>query len=100
MPLVQVQVPHQLTREIAILRLQEYGQRMRGEHGAKVADLEEIWQDGIAQFSFRALGFSVSGQTIVNDESAEIHVRLPLAAIPFRGLIEKEIAERLGQALS
>lgn len=100
MPQVKVHVEHQLPREVAIDRLQQYSQRIRGDFQREVAEVQETWSDGIAQFSFRVMGFSVSGRTIVHFDRAEVHVQLPFAAIPFRGMIEKEIVQRLEQALS
>lgn len=100
MPEVRVQVSHQLTRDIAVVRLREYSRRIQDEHGDQVSELEELWtEDGRGEFSFRVLGFAVSGTTIVHHDSAIVHIQLPFAAIPLRGLIEKEIANRLAMAL-
>ncbi len=101
MPQIKVQVPHQLERDVAISRLQNYSRQMKDNFSEHVSDMEETWSDaGVAEFSFRAFGFKVSGTTAVHAIYAEVHVQLPFAAIPLRGIIEKEIATRLESALS
>jgi hypothetical protein len=93
-------VPHQLERQIAIDRLQRYSQQMRDVAGDHVSDVSETWnEDGVAQFSFRAMGMEVSGTTTVLDSVAEVLIRLPFAALPLRGLIEREVSQRLAAAL-
>ncbi len=101
MPKIKVQVPHQLERDVAISRLQSYSRQMKVNFSDQVSDMEETWTDaGVAEFSFRAFGFKVSGTTSVYAIHAEVHVQLPFAAIPLRGVIEKEIANRLISALA
>jgi hypothetical protein len=74
---------------------------MKDRFGGQVSQLEEVWgDDGVGSFSFRAFGFQVTGTTTVQREFAEVEVQLPFAAIPLRGLIEKEIANQLETALA
>lgn len=101
MPQVRVRVVHQLERDAAIVRLRSHSQQMKDRFGGQVSQLEEVWSDdGVGSFSFRAFGFQVTGTTTVQREFAEVEVQLPFAAIPLRGLIEKEIAIQLENALA
>jgi hypothetical protein len=101
MPKIRVQVPHQLEREVAVDRLQSYSRQIKSDFSEHVSHVEETWSEqGTAEFSFKAFGLRISGTTIVHAMYAEVHVQLPFAAIPLRGLIEKEIANRLELALS
>ncbi len=101
MPQIRVQVSHSLDRQIAIHRLRAYSQQMQSDFGDQVSNLEETWTaEGVGEFSFRVLGFKVTGTTTANAIHAEVVVQLPFAAIPLRGLIEKEIATRLESALA
>ena len=101
MPEVNVRVAHDLQREEAIERLQRYSQEMRGSFSTHVSEIEEVWtDDGQATFSFRAMGMTVSGTTIADHAQVHVSVKLPFAALPFRGMLEKEISERVQQALA
>src|SRR5262245_6524784 len=101
MPNVRIQVSHALSRQVAMDRLRQYSQKLQTDFADKVTNFEEKWTaEGIANFAFRVMGFSVSGTTAVNDDQVQVDVQLPFAAIPFRGIIEKEIASRLEAALT
>lgn len=101
MPQVRVQVSHSLDRHIAVKRLRGYSQQLQKDHGHQISQLEETWNDeGVGEFSFRVLGFKITGTTTIHAVHAEVEVQLPFAAIPLRGLIEKEIANRLEAALA
>lgn len=100
MPNLQVSVPHQLNRVEAYDRLRMYSSQVRSDFAAQVTHVEEHWsEDGVATFSFRLMGFRVSGKTVALEDQVHVAVDLPFAAIPIRGLIEKEIVTRIQSAL-
>ena len=66
----------------------------------RVTDVEESWdEDGNLNFSFKALGFEVSGQMVTCDSQVTVAGNLPFAALPFRGAIESEVKQRLQEAI-
>ena len=97
---LKVVVPHQLDKVVAYDRLRVYSDQVRGDFAAQVTHVEEHWSDdGIATFSFRLMGFRVSGTTTTLEDQVLVAIDLPFAAIPIRGLIEKEIVTRIQTAL-
>jgi hypothetical protein len=101
MPQVRVQVPHSLDHKVAVDRLRRYAEKMQVDFKDHVSHMRENWSDdGVVEFSFRVLGFQVTGTTTIAAFYAEILLQLPLAAYPMRGMIEREIATRLASALA
>jgi hypothetical protein len=97
---LEVHVPHQLDRDSAVDRLRAYSSQLRGDFAGQVTHVEETWDDnGVATFSFRMMGFRVSGVTTTREEAVVVAVDLPFAALPIRGLIEREIKNRIQMAL-
>lgn len=100
MPSFQVQVDHQTDRQSAISCLRQYAETVRQELAGQVSDVSEQWDDdGNLAFSFSAMGMTVSGQMRTCEQQVSLNGKLPFAAIPFRGMIEQKIAERLRLAL-
>ena len=100
MPNFQVEVSHQLERELAAEKLRRYSEAAKSEMPAEISNLEEIWdEEGNLVFSFTALGFKVSGQMISYAEIIVVSGKLPFAALPFRGMIEKQLVARIQSAL-
>lgn len=100
MPNFQVEVPHQLPRDEAASKLRQFSDQAREQMPAEISDLQEDWDDnGNLDFSFKAMGFKVSGQMVSSSETVVISGNLPFAALPFRGLIEQKLVERIQLAL-
>ena len=97
---LKVVVPHQLDKVAAYDRLRTYSDQVRGDFAGQVTHVEEHWSDdGIATFSFRMMGFRVSGKTITLEDQVLVALELPFAALAIRGMIEKEIVQRIQSAL-
>lgn len=95
-----VDVHHHLDREDSGLRLRTFADRVREDLPGGVEDVRESWDDaGNVEFSFRAWGFAVSGR--MENRAGLVHVSgtIPLAALPFRGMIEREIRNKVLEAL-
>lgn len=100
MPNFQVQVPHQLGKEVAFEKLKSFAEIVRQEMAGQVSDVEETWDDqGNFQFSFSAMGLSISGQMATSEDNVAVSGKIPFAAVPFKGMIEKTIAEKIEHAL-
>lgn len=98
MPSISLNVPHALAPEEALKRIKNLVKDMKKKFGDKVTDVEEQWEDMHGTFSFRAMGFTVSGTLDIHDDAVELNGTLPWAALPLRGKIEdtiKEQAEKL-----
>ena len=96
-----VVVDHQVQREIAVTKLRRFSDQMREEVTVEITELEEDWDEsGNLNFSFKALGFTVSGSMVTCASKVTIIGSLPFAALPFRGAIENQIAEKVKEAIA
>ncbi|MEJ7837503.1 MAG: polyhydroxyalkanoic acid system family protein [Thermomicrobiales bacterium] len=96
---MNVNVPHQLGRDEAIMRLQNLLKDMKQQYGDKVTDLQENWTDAGGTFSMKAMGFKLSGTLDVTDTEMKLDGELPWAAKPFQGSVETTIRERAERLL-
>lgn len=96
-----VVVDHQVERDIAVTRLRRFSDRMKEEVAVEITELEETWDDsGNLNFSFKALGFTISGSMVTCATQVTIMGSIPFAAVPFRGAIENQIAEKVKEAVA
>ena len=97
----KVQVPHQLSREDAAARLKEHSERARADMPREISELVEEWYDqGNLEFSFSAMGFVVKGAMVSCNDAVTVAGKIPVAALPFRGLIESQLVKRIETALA
>lgn len=99
MPKMNVTVPHQLGRDAALGRLKGLLGDMKQQYGDKITDLEENWNASGGTFSFKAMGFKLSGNLDVTDSEMRLNGDLPWAAKPFQGTVEATIRERAERLL-
>src|SRR5687767_689955 len=100
MPSMTITVPHQLTQEEAIGRIKRLLSDVKNDYGDRVTDLRETWHDTGGEFSFRAMGFNISGSLQVAPGQVELKGSYPFAAMPLKGKIEATIRERATQLLA
>lgn len=96
-----VVVAHDSERDVVVSRLQDFSQRLRDDMPLQVSEVQESWdEEGNLVFAFEALGFSVSGTMMTCDVQVKVSGQLPFAALPFRGAIESQVAEKIREAIS
>jgi len=101
MPKFKVAVPHQHQREHVVERLKSFSDKMRGDAPVELTDVSETWdENGNMKFSFKAMSMKVSGEVVIESEQIVVNGKLPLAASMFRGMIEKQIEEKIREALT
>ncbi|HYI25669.1 MAG TPA: polyhydroxyalkanoic acid system family protein [Thermomicrobiales bacterium] len=100
MPKSTVTVPHQLGKDEALCRIQGIMVQAKEQYGDRISDLQETWTDDGGTFSFRAMGFKISGSLAVTDRDVQITGDYPFAAIPFKGTIEATLRERAERLLA
>ena len=100
MPGFKVEVAHRLGQAEAVERLQGFSDKIKESYRTEITDIQESWSEGgCLDFSFKAMGFKISGNVQVHEESVSLNGTLPMAAVMFRGAIEKEIKSKLCEAL-
>ena len=100
MPKISLAVAHDLGREEALRKLQSESDMLKRTFGDSVSDLRENWNDAALDFSLAAYGMKVSGDVVVEPAEVATNIRLPLAAVMFKGMIEKRIREQLEKLLA
>ncbi|HEY3913861.1 MAG TPA: polyhydroxyalkanoic acid system family protein [Verrucomicrobiae bacterium] len=91
MPKIHLAVPHALGADEAKKRVTNLVAQTRQDFGGKVSDLSEAWNGFVNTFSFRAIGFSVTGKLEAQPAQVVVDIDLPFAALPFKGRIESEL---------
>jgi len=99
MPQLSVAVPHALDRGEVVARLKGHSEALRSSFGTHVQDFEETWDNHALVFRFKTFGMSVDGRVSVEPAEVQTTVNLPLAAMMFKGTIEKQMREGLEKLL-
>lgn len=100
MPKSTVTVPHQLGKDEALQRIKGILVQAKEQYGDRISDLKEDWNPDGGTFSFKAMGFKISGALVVNPTTVEITGDYPFAALPFKGTIESTLRERAERLLA
>jgi hypothetical protein len=100
MPQINMETPHQLGRDEAIRRLKDKFDHVRSQFGEQVNQLRESWEDHTFSFGFKTMGMGVTGTVHVEESLVKLKAEIPLAAMLFKGSIEKRIREELGGLLA
>ena len=96
-----ISVPHEMERDHAVSKLKSFSEEARDRVPGQVTDMTEDWDDqGNLRFSFKALGFKVSGQMVTSDDQVTVSGDFPFAALPFRGAIESQLIEKIKEAIA
>jgi len=99
-PKSTIVVPHRLGKEEALTRIQSILVKAKEQYGDRITDLQESWTADGGTFSFKAMGFKISGSMKVTDTDVEIVGDYPFAALPFKGTIETTLRERAERLLA
>ncbi|MBW2194947.1 MAG: polyhydroxyalkanoic acid system family protein [Deltaproteobacteria bacterium] len=100
MPRMNISVPHQLSVKEATKRIKNLVMEFKTQIGDKVTDVNESWVNDAACFSFRILGFLVEGNLYVKASEIRLDGKFPIAALPFKGMVERDIKEKAQVLLS
>jgi len=96
-----VVVDHAIERDEAVSKLRTFSDRIREDMPVDVSDVKEDWDEaGNLNFSFKAMGFTVSGTMVTCNDKVTVKGKLPFAALPFRGAIESQIAGKVREAIA
>jgi putative polyhydroxyalkanoate system protein len=95
-----METSHNLGRDEAARRLKEKFGAVRQRYASHVNDLKETWVDHTLSFGFKAMGMGVTGTVYVEDASVRLDAQLPMAAMLFKGSIERQIRQELDGLLA
>jgi hypothetical protein len=100
MPTLNISVPHQLTQDEALRRIQDTIAQAKIQYAGKVTISEENWSGYAGTFTASGSGQTVSGSIAVNPSDVTIQSSLPFAAILFKGRIQSGVRDKLTTILS
>ena len=100
MPRSTLETSHTLGREEAIRRLREKIDELKENYRGQFSDLWEEWGEDTLSFGFKAVGMKVAGTMAVEDSRVKVAANLPLAAMMFKGMIERQVRKELGELLA
>jgi len=99
MPKISLQVPHHLGEQEAVRRLTGFVEQMQERHREHLRDFDAVWNGNSLACTFAVSGFRIRGDLTVGAAEVDVGATLPLAAVIFRGRIEKAIRDELGGLL-
>ncbi len=100
MPKFSVEVPHELSRDVAVERLRGFANSVKKDIPGQVSEVNESWDEqGNLSFSFVAMGFSIAGNVVTSASAVAVQGTMPFIALPFRGAIETQIADKIKEAI-
>ena len=74
MPGFKVEIKHSLGQAEAVERLQGFSDKIKESYRTEITDIQESWsEDGCLDFSFKAMGFKISGNVQVQEESVSLN---------------------------
>ena len=97
---MNISILHELGVEEALKRIKNLVTEFKAQNGDKVTDVKESWVNDTAYFSFRILGFFVEGNLYVKTSEIHLDGKFPIAALPFKKIVEKDIREKAQILLS
>ena len=100
MPKINITVPHRLPEAEARRRIEAMIADLKTKFGDQVSDVREVWTGNQGVFSFKAMGFSVSGQGTIASDQVNLQMDLPFAAFAFKSRIEEEITRETTRILA
>ena len=100
MPSLKLSIPHKLGVDEARKRISHLVTDTKKHAAGMISDVQESWEGQHATFSFKVMGFTVSGNLEVAADKVDIEIVFPFAALPFKGKVESEITTRARDLLA
>lgn len=97
---LNLNIPHNLPKEEALARIKNLLANLKAEQKDMISDVQENWQDNKGNFSFKAKGFNLAGDILVNDSNVQINSDLPFAVSFFKGAISDVITKKAKELLT
>lgn len=99
MPRVSTTIHHQLSKDEARSRIDGLIDAIRRDYADMVSQLQGNWNGDTLEVSFTAYGFDIASDVHVHPETVDVDAQIPLAALPFKGKIQRTIVGKLEEVL-
>ena len=100
MPQIAFSVPHNLGMDDASHKMRNLLSEFQNNNDYNLSNVQESWVDSTAHFSFDIMGFSVRGSLFVEPSEVRLQIKFPLAALPFKHKVKREIIESIRELLA
>lgn len=100
MSVLNLSIPHSLSKAEALTRIKSLLSNLKEEKKDLISDVQENWQDNKGNFSFKAQGFNLAGDIVVNDADVQINSDLPFAVSFFKSAISDMITKKTKELLA
>lgn len=95
MPEMKLSVPHRLNQDEAAARIKGLIKQVQAQYADKVSNLKESWEGNKGTFSFEVMGFPISGTLHIESSEVLMIGQIPFAAMPFKGMIENTLKQKM-----
>jgi Putative polyhydroxyalkanoic acid system protein (PHA_gran_rgn) len=99
MPELSVTIPHHLSQQEALARIQARLSQAQQQYAANISNLKQEWNGNTGTFSFKAMGFDVAGKMTVEPDHVLLVLQLPMAAAFFKERIEAALKDDMSKTL-
>ena len=100
MSALKLNIPHNLSKEEALTRIKKLLSNLKEEQKDFISDVHENWAGDKGDFSFKAKGFNVAGNIIVNNSNVQLNSDLPFALSFFKSTISDVITKKAATLLA
>jgi hypothetical protein len=100
MPELTVSVPHQLSQDEALRRIQSAIAQVKTQYSDKVAGLREEWNGYRGTFEMSAQNLQVIGTVTVSPSDVTVQTTLPFFMSLFKTTIESRVKDEMSRILA
>ncbi len=97
---ISVVVPYQLDPQEAVRRIQSALAEAQRSYLDRLEQWDFRWADQVLSYRFQTMGVMVEGTLRVQPTQVVVEAELPASVWLFRGMIERQIQQRLSELLS
>ncbi len=87
-------IPHRLGREEAKRRIENEVANVRRSHGGLLQDVRADWTGDRLDFAVSAVGQSINGHLVVEEQAVQVEVELPWLLAMLAGAIKQQLEDR------
>jgi hypothetical protein len=91
MPNMNISIPHHLSQDEALKRIQDAIAQAKAENPGKIKDFQENWNGNVGTFRGSGMGQTASGTITVSASEIVLDLELPFAATFFKAQIEENV---------
>jgi len=100
MPAIDFSVPHTLPPDEVVTRLKAFLAKVRDRNEPKFQLKSEQWNGNMLNCAFSSFGFSMEAEMQVLSDQLKFNLKIPFAAMMFKGQIEQRLRDELTKLLN